>query len=325
MCPDQPAAGGQSDAARSAFSFGGEDLGNIEAPTAAPGARAPRRLRARGAAVSLAGLALALVAVIAATRGGSGGGTAATGAPTPLSRAAYVTSQARGFEFQLSIDAALGEHDFTIDAEGAMDERTLEGTMHMQVEGQELNEVIKNPYVYVHLPAAVAGAKSWVRANLRSYTQSIGAPDPFSQGNSSPTQMLKLLGAGGQVSSLGNETVRGVNTTRYHALVDFTSYAAQVPAGERAAMQRYAQVLQRITGSSSLPIDVWIDAQQRVRRFSTTVEVCTPDGPLSETVSMELFNYGHEPVVVTPAESEVTDVSGKLDSQASQAISQLSC
>jgi hypothetical protein len=240
-----------------------------------------------------------------------------------------VTSRAPGFEFSTSISGALGEQSFSIDAEGTMNERTLEGTLSMDVGGHKLSELIKNPYIYVGLPAgassSVTGGKAWIKANLTGYTQALGEPSPFENEDGRPAQTLTMLDASGNATTVGSEDVRGVATTHYHALVDLARYADDAPPAQRASLQRYAQSFEQITGSSSLPVDVWVDAQGRVRRFSMAIQACTSHGTLHETVSMDLYDFGPQPAVQVPGESEVTDLSSTLDNQAAQVRAQLGC
>jgi hypothetical protein len=267
----------------------------------------------------------AAIVLLAGGSGGAGAGgvPSAGSASVSLARAAYVTSQAPGFRFQMNVSAKFGEHDLQLTGEGAMDERSLEGSVSMSVEGQKLTELIKNPYAYIQLPsgaAAVGEGKPWVRANLNAYTQALGAPSPFQGDTSRPAQTLGVLDASGDVTKVGGEDVRGVATTHYHAQVDTAHLASSASPADAS---RYAEVLEKLTGSDSLPVDVWIDAQGRVRRFSLALQAHTPGGPLDETVSMELFDFGPQPAITVPSEAEVTDITGALASQASGALQQL--
>jgi hypothetical protein len=244
-------------------------------------------------------------------------------------QAAYMTTRGPGFKFALSSTASLGGHSFSFSGEGSIDEGGLQGGMSLQVGGEAVTEIIKNPYVYVKVPgaggAAFGGATGWVKANIDTFSQALGASESLGGNTTEPTQLLNLLKATGQVTTLGSQSVRGVATTHYHALVDFGRIAATAAPGLRAADERFAQQLERLTGSNSLPIDVWVDASQRVRRFSTQLQMCTPQGTLAESVTMELFDYGPQPDVLVPAASEVTDITGNLESQISHTLAQLTC
>ncbi|HXN37472.1 MAG TPA: hypothetical protein VN892_05505 [Solirubrobacteraceae bacterium] len=336
MDPGRPGAQDEADGAaplQSALTFGGGQAMSWGSQASGVDERESGAGRGRAGVVAL-GAAVVVAVVIGAAVAIHGGGassasTAGAAAPTgSLAQAAYVTTQAPGFQFDMTMSAGVGGNDFTIDAEGAFDERQLEGAMTLQIAGQSTEEIVKSPYIYVQLPsgdAALTGGKPWSRVDLDTFRQALGAGGPLGQNAASPTQMLDMLTASGQVSTVGSEVVRGVATTHYHALVDFNRYAAMVSPSQRTGMEDYAQELQRITGSSSLPIDVWIDSHQRVRRFSTEVDVCTPQGRLDETVAMDLYNYGPQQTVTVPAPSEVSDVTGTLASQASGAMAQLSC
>jgi hypothetical protein len=336
MTIEESAASDSEDSAQplqSALTFGGAPAVSWGSAPVAADEHGRGAWRGRGGVLAL-GVALVVAIAVGVAMAAQGGGSSPTnpaGATTSsgsLAQAAYVTTQAPGFQFDMTIGGGVGGNDFTIDAEGAFDERQLEGTMSLQIAGESTNEVIKNPYIYLQLPSgdgALTGGRPWSRVNLDQFSQALGASGPLGQDAASPTQMLDMLKASGQVSSVGSESVRGVATTHYHALVDFNRYAEIVSPSQRAGVQRYAQELARITGSSSLPIDVWVDSQQRVRRFSTEVDACTPQGKLDETVAMDLYNYGPQPTVTVPAPSEVSDVTGTIASQASQTMAQLSC
>jgi len=279
-------------------------------------------LSRRSAAVLGLVLVVALGAGIALAVRGSGSGS---GAKPPLAQAAYVTSQAPGFQFALTITGSQGAQSLTFNGTGSIDERNVEGTINLQIAGRTISEIIKNPNVYMSVPGVAPGGKTWLKANFKALLQSAGASGPLGAGTGGPTQLLDLLKAGGQVTTVGEQSIRGVATTHYRALVDFSNYASVVPAAQRASVERYAAELQRVTGSTSLPIDVWLDSSQRVRRFSTQVQACTEQGPLTESISMDLFDYGPQPAVVAPGESEVTDITGPLSSVTSNVLAQSVC
>jgi hypothetical protein len=263
------------------------------------------------------------------TSGCGGSGGSGTAQVTPVTEAAYVTTRGPGFKFALTISASVGGHSFTFGGEGALDERHLQGTISMKINGNTLNEITKYPYIYVQVPstgnAGLAAGKPWVRANINVYSQALGAGSPIGANSSGPSQILNLLKASAKIMKLDSQTIRGVETTHYHALVDLSRYAAIAKAALRASAQKSAALLKRMTGSSSLPIEVWVDAQQRVRRMSMQFQACTKEGKLNESMSMDLYDYGRQSAVLPPPESQVTDITGKLESQVSQSLQQLGC
>jgi hypothetical protein len=272
-------------------------------------------------------LLVAVGVLIAAN--GCAGNTANTAQGTPVADAAYVTTKGPGFKFALTLKVSLGSTKSTFTGEGAIDERDLLGTLNMQIAGTTIDELIKKPYIYIKVPSsqnkALAGGKPWARANMDVYDQALGASGSFGGNASGPSQMLAFLKASGKVTMLASQTVRGQATTHYHALIDLSRYVSSVTASLRPAAQRSVDLLKRITGARSFPMDVWVDSQKRVRRLSFEIQVCTKQGKLNESMTMDLFDYGHHPAVLIPSPSQVTDITDKLKSQVSQALTQLGC
>jgi hypothetical protein len=119
--------------------------------------------------------------------------------------------------------------------------------------------------------------------------------------------------------------VNGVPTTHYHAVVDLNRVVSTASPERRAAVQQYEQILKRATGSSTLPIDVWIDARQHVRRMNLQQQLCIPGGKLSTSITFDILRYGSQPAVRIPPPSQVTDITDRLQAQTSQALQQLKC
>jgi hypothetical protein len=56
------------------------------------------------------------------------------------------------------------------------------------------------------------------------------------------------------------------------------------------------------------------------------LSICTPEGGrLQESLNMELYGYGQQPVLEPPAASQVTDISNKLKAQVAKDLAKLSC
>lgn len=287
------------------------------------------RLRARltGRCTRLAAAAAVVVVVAGSALAGCGGsGSTAT---TALERAASVTSSGPGYRFTLNSQASVGGRSARFTVLGSIDERLGQGTLTMSLGGLNVSEVESGGYVYVRVPqtgrSLGSGTRPWVRADIYTFTQALAGSNPIAGDTSSPTALLQILRSGGVVTTVGREDVRGVATTRYHALVDFERYASTLAPGRRAGAQAYAAELRRITGSSSLPVDVWVDDAQQIRRFQTQLRLCTPQGNLTDSISMDLYDYGPQPVVAVPSPSQATDITQELKARVSQTLAQLSC
>jgi hypothetical protein len=284
----------------------------------------------RGSTAPVLVAALAAVAFAAGALAGCGGaGTQnRTAVLTPVERAADTTAAGPGYRFTLTTRSTIAGQSAALIATGSIDERLGEGSLNMRLGPYDVDEVQSGPYVYVRVPggAGLAGTdRPWVKANLYTFAEAMSADNPVAGDTSGPAQLLGILRSGGAVTTVGREEVGGVPTTHYHALVDFSRYAATVAPSRRAGVQSYAEQLQRMTGSSTLPVDVWIDEEQRIRRFQTSLQVCTKEGKLADQIAMDIYGYGPQPVVSVPPASQTTDITGALRSRISQSLAQLSC
>ncbi len=279
-------------------------------------------------------LATCAAALGVAGCGGGGGSSAGSSSAADASylaavtRAADATDRVPGYRFALTLAVSVGGKTLTSVGSGSVDERGSEGSALIEVEGKRIAEVIAKPYVYVQAPsgakASVTHGKRWLRTDLAAYTESSGGG---SLGGSSPdpSQELSYLKSAGTVSRVGEEPVRGVPSTHYHAIVYFDRFAAAAPADQRASAQRTGATLERITGSKTMPMDVWIRRDGRVSRIADALSLCAPEGRLQVSLGIDLFAFGRQPVVTPPPLSEVTDVSAKTKATIAKGLSQISC
>jgi hypothetical protein len=247
-----------------------------------------------------------------------------TAAVAQVTQAAYVTSQGPGFKMDMTLSGNIRGESFSLSTSGSYDEQGRRGAMSETVNGKTVATILDLPYGYVQAGGKLIKGKPWARFNVEGYAQSLGVSSSLNT-SSDPTQWIDFLKAAGQASTVDSEMLRGVSTTHYHVLVDFARFPAVVPAPLRAGAQQEATLLKRISGHSSLPIGVWIDGQKRVRRYQVQVPLCFRGERTSESVSVELFDYGTQRVPAPPPLSEVSDLTSEVDSNASHALQQLSC
>ena len=224
----------------------------------------------------------------------------------------------------MTVDADIGGNPFSLSTSGAFDEHERRGAMSETVSGKTVAVILDLPYGYVHLTGKPIKGKPWARFDVEGYTQSLGVSGSLNT-SGSPSQWIDFLKAAGQASTVGRETVRGVPTTHYHVLVDFARFPAVAPTQLRAGAAQEAALLKRISGQSNLPIDVWIDGRNRVRRYQVQVPLCFQGERTSESLSVELYDYGTQSIPEPPPLSEVSDLTREVDSNASRALQQLHC
>ena len=125
--------------------------------------------------------------------------------------------------------------------------------------------------MYMRLPAmtrGLPGGKEWLKTDLEAAGKSQGIDiSQFQQasGGGDPAQFLQYLRGAGRVEERGEEEVRGVQTTRYHAVVKLDDVVENAPAEQREALEKTMRNLERQLETDELPVDVWLDDDGRVR------------------------------------------------------------
>jgi len=169
------------------------------------------------------------------------------------------------------------------------------------------------PRIYVEFAAAglpVPEGKEWVEISLPS--QIAGESLPFlspDDVNASPMDLLSALTAVAiKVSDLGPATIRGVAVTHYRVIVDLAKAEAHQRLEAPAAFHAFASSL----GSSTLPVDVWVDAQARVRRIEISLPAPSGSGMpggFRITEAADFYDFGIPVQVSAPPASEVMSAS----------------
>ena len=226
----------------------------------------------------------------------------------PLAQAARATTDVPGAHFVLSGRITAGGERVEFRGPGEIGDhgRKLHMQMTMPAEilgmkglagGDVTLEVIgAGRYFYFRgLPFRELAGGKWVR--IRD-----DAPG-FDLGQNDPSQMLEYLRATSEVEALGEDVVRGVDTTHYEARIQLDRVAERVsPEAARA--------LRQMTDGADIkeiPLEVWIDDDSLVRRLKMDWH---PKGT-SFVFEMEMFDFGDVQIDV-PDASEAVDLSKLL-------------
>jgi hypothetical protein len=106
----------------------------------------------------------------------------------------------------------------------------------------------------------------------------------------SPARLLGYLRAAGVVKRLGTDTVDGVRATHYSTEIDFRRYARTARPDEVQALN----ALMRVAGDS-LPVGVWVDGSDRIRRVQTQLDTLS----FQALPQLDIGGFGR-PVVIRP-------------------------
>jgi len=276
-------------------------------------------MRARRATAALAVLAAACFPALCASGCGSSSATL-----DPVASAAEVTSHAGGAHLALSMQMSASGLPSTISAsgEGFFNYSTHEGMFSLDLSGLpasaalpsgplHMEEIFKSATIYVGSPlfaGKLPGGARWIKLDLARVGQALGFDlQQLAGGQANPAQFLEFLKAsGGSVSAVGEETVRGVGTTRYRGTLDLNKALDVVPSSARAALRSAISKM----GLSSLPVEVWVDAHKLVRRIALALKVPAGGQELEVRITIELFDFGRTPRVSAPSGNEVFDATG---------------
>ena len=271
-------------------------------------------------------LALAAAALLVACGGGgdsrSGGDASAY---ETVVQAVDRTADAGSYRSTFSLEfEGLAKGTLRIEGEGLFRTDPTRGRMTMDLTdfgraaGQELGEaefIFEDAVLYMRFPAlarALPEVEPWIRFDAEQFAsdRELGLGHLSQLGQGDPSQTLDYLrGASENVKEVGDEDVRGAETTHYRTTVDLDRVAEEAPE-QRRAVQRLIEM----SGVKEVPTDVWIDDDDRVRRLRLAWEdVRFADRQeLDMTLTTELFDFGVEVDVEAPPREEVTDIGDLL-------------
>lgn len=203
-----------------------------------------------------------------------------------------------------AIDGANGRAHLTADIAGTMGGRSQSTAVEAVYDGDTI--YVKAPFV-----ADLLG-KPWVRVTspqLGSLADQLGGG---LQGD--PGSVLELLeGAGGPVTTVGTEEVRGVPTRHVRVDLDVARLLDRAAGDRRQELE--GQLTRRgvdLADLAPLPAEAWIDDDGYVRRFSVSFDLAqvgklrpgaAAQGVVTETI--ELFDFGAPVEIAVPDASQV--------------------
>jgi hypothetical protein len=178
--------------------------------------------------------------------------------------------------------------------------------------------------LYERMPGAlvsrISGGKPWISLNVGAMSgQGNGSISQLmTDSPADPTTVLAYLrGAGDQVTTLGPDTVDGTPTTHYTVSIDLD----KAVAGQGSQAQNAVHVLEQQLGSHTLPAQVWLDGQGRLRKLTIDAAMhgaapatTTPsNGAVTFQFTATLSDFGVPVHVVIPPASQTTDVTNLLN------------
>ena len=232
------------------------------------------------------------------------GGGSSSSKQVQLTPVAYVKQAAKksaaapSEHLELKATATLQGNPFALTGSGDFDNTKKTGrmTVHANVQGldMQIDEVLDGTTIYMKSPlfaAALPAGKTWMKLDLEKVGKSQGVDLSQLMGQD-PSQSFAQLQASGTVSEVGDETIDGVDTTRYRGRIDL----AKLPQGAKIAALAKAKYG---------PYDVWIGKDDGyVRRVRSSYAL---QGQ-KIAMTMNFSDFGKDVSVDVPAASETADM-----------------
>jgi hypothetical protein len=167
---------------------------------------------------------------------------------------------------------------------------------------------------YIHFPLLakrLPAGKTWIKGNSKDLSGA-GTGQLGQMGSLAGTDPRAVFGflkaVSGSITAVGNETVRGVETSHYRATLDSAKLRQLVPADARQSLGSIDQAATQ-AGVTELPFDVWIDAEQRIRKLSVDLDAKQPGSstPVQASLVVEFYDYGKPLDLQLPPADQVVD------------------
>lgn len=233
----------------------------------------------------------------------------------PVARAAASTLSASGYKMSAVMSVTGAATPVTATLTGAIDTAANSGTMTIDesVDGQQAHTpVIFSGLNFWMKASAIAGAaartggKTWIYVDMSKALGALGVSSLPSTIN--PSQFLDYLNtAGANPTRVGPVSINGVKTTEYRAVVDLDRYAQQYHVAAKTMSS-----LEGALGGHTMPVEAWIDSQNRVRRIHIAFPECVEGSKLQFSMTMGIYGFGTQPQVTIPSRSSVYNVTSLL-------------
>lgn len=181
---------------------------------------------------------------------------------------------------------------------------------------------------YIDVPeplrAEIPGGKRWIGVDLGE-VMGIGQAGTRAILRADVAGSLAPFAAGAPLQSAGDETIDGVETTRWRGELSVDDYLDTLPAAERkevrATLLEGPGAMKEADLAERHPVEMWIDGDARMRRMeSTTKLAAAPDMPAG-TVRMrfDLSDFGEPAAITAPAADSVWDATDALSGAVQEA------
>jgi hypothetical protein len=273
-----------------------------------------------------AGVMLAASACSASSTSQSGSSNPVGSADDPIVAAMQNTLGAGSASMTIQESTAVGGQSANIQGSGQIDFNGQQGTLNLQLPTQlggssaSIDMVFKDSVYYMKSPVfaqILPPDKTWVKMDLKQLSgSSSAAVAQFAQlAQSDPSQFVDILKGSVEEHKVGTEKIDGEDTSRYGAKIDYRKAAKLADDAVKPSLKAAAAGIKQATGDYTVPIDVWIDSDGRVRREKVEVAVASSGVTANSQVTVDFTDYGTDVSVNPPPDSDTVDILQLLGGQ----------
>jgi hypothetical protein len=219
------------------------------------------------------------------------------GTQDALAAAAVNTTDAGSAKVSMKMDVSSPAHPGTITGQGAFDFRTGRGrvTYHYPPGAVpwaagplDVETVFDGDASYQYLPM-LSPERPWIRSDTSASDLQTDLDVFLALFPDDPSQILGFLEGGGDVQEIGDEPLLGAKTTHYRASIDIEDLLEQVPVAQQEELRPAVERITR-SGGATVPVDVWVDDSDLIRRMG--LEGRLGGVPGTATMTVDLFDFG---------------------------------
>jgi hypothetical protein len=258
-----------------------------------------------------------------------GGGDSVSAAP--VAEAAPTTTEAGSSRIEFTMAVEAEGKKFTMSGDGVFDYTRPRGRMTLDLGNlAELSrgvlvdrsmEVVYDGLVYyMRFPGGLLElgglGEKWLKLDLKEL-EAMSAMDlgALQQANTNPAQLMQFLrGASDDIEEVGQDEVRGVETTHYRATVDLEEAIEQgAEIGEfseemREQLKAEIERMKAQTGLEALPVEVWIDEDNLLRRMRMDFSLAAEGERVRMEMTTEFFDFGVDVDAAPPSADQTVDI-----------------
>ena len=246
-----------------------------------------------------------------------------------VSQAASKTEAEKTAHMSMTMNINGGGQSVDVTGNGAVDIENQAAQLTFDMSGipgangtASFDMVLKDGVMYMKVPQSLAGqtpgGKSWIKIDISAFEKQAGLGVGGLSGGSmaafDPAQTLAYLkGVSQSVTHVGSDTVDGASTEQFHIVIDMKKALDQVSGSMKCDLSSIESSL----GDMTIPADVWIDDQGRLRRMTMDLTMNVPGSQQSVgmTMQMDLTDFGTPVNVTAPPADQVYDVTPSIPTQ----------